>query len=168
MNFVFFSWYEIWMKKIVWTGSALVQVMACRLFGTKPLPEPMLVYCQLDSREEISGRFKSPASPFIQAQITSQRKLQSSASMAFVQGIHRWPANSPYKEPVTRNMLPFDDVIVPCDYLPMPWQYMQPRNNENHGFNYGWRKTLCLLRRNISTTCTISYLRNDKNALIYF
>ena len=25
-----------------WTGSALVQVMACRLFGAKPLPEPML------------------------------------------------------------------------------------------------------------------------------
>ena len=30
-----------------WTGSALVQVMACRLLGTKPLPEPMLAYCQL-------------------------------------------------------------------------------------------------------------------------
>ena len=30
-----------------WTGSVLVQVMACRLFGAKPLPEPMLVYCQL-------------------------------------------------------------------------------------------------------------------------
>ena len=25
-----------------WTGSALVQVMACRQFGAKPLPEPML------------------------------------------------------------------------------------------------------------------------------
>ena len=31
-----------------WTGSALVQVMACRLFGAKPLSEPMLPYCQLD------------------------------------------------------------------------------------------------------------------------
>ena len=30
-----------------WTGSALVEVMACRLFGAKPLPEPMLTYCQL-------------------------------------------------------------------------------------------------------------------------
>ena len=35
-----------------WTGSALVQVMACRLFGAKPLPEPMLAYCQLDSWEK--------------------------------------------------------------------------------------------------------------------
>ena len=32
-----------------WTGSALLQVMACRLFGAKPLPEPILNYCQLDT-----------------------------------------------------------------------------------------------------------------------
>ena len=32
-----------------WIGSALVQIMACRLFGAKPSPEPMLVYCQQDS-----------------------------------------------------------------------------------------------------------------------
>ena len=37
-----------------------------------------------------------------------QRKHQSSASMAFVWGIHRWPVNSPHKWPLTRKMLPFD------------------------------------------------------------
>ena len=42
-----------------WTGSSLVQVMACRLFGAKPLPEPMLSYCQLDSWEHISVKFES-------------------------------------------------------------------------------------------------------------
>ena len=41
-----------------------------------------------------------------------QRKLQSSASLAFVRGIHRWPVNSPHKGPVTRKMFPFDDVIM--------------------------------------------------------
>ena len=41
-----------------------------------------------------------------------QRKLQSSASLAFVRGIHRWPVNSPHKWPVTRKMFPFDDVII--------------------------------------------------------
>ena len=41
-----------------------------------------------------------------------QRKHQSSASLAFVRGIHRWPVNSPHKWPVTRKMLPFDDVIM--------------------------------------------------------
>ena len=41
-----------------------------------------------------------------------QRKHQSSASLAFVRGIHRWPVNSPHKGPVTRKMFPFDDVIM--------------------------------------------------------
>ena len=31
-----------------------------------------------------------------------QRKLQSSASLAFVQGIHQKPVNSPHKWPLTR------------------------------------------------------------------
>ena len=41
-----------------------------------------------------------------------QRKYQSSASLAFVKGIHRGPVNSPHKWPVTRKMFPFDDVIM--------------------------------------------------------
>ena len=41
-----------------------------------------------------------------------QRKHQSSASLAFVWGINRWPVNSPHKGPVTRKMFPFDDVIM--------------------------------------------------------
>ena len=43
---------------------------------------------------------------------TDQRKHQSSASLAFVRGIHRGPVNSPHKGPVTRKILPFDDVIM--------------------------------------------------------
>ena len=41
-----------------------------------------------------------------------QRKQQSSASLAFVREIHRWPVNSPHKGPVTRKMFPFDHVIM--------------------------------------------------------
>ena len=41
-----------------------------------------------------------------------QRKHQSSASLAFVRGIHRGPVNSPHKWPETRKMFPFDDVIM--------------------------------------------------------
>ena len=33
-----------------------------------------------------------------------QRKHQSSAPLAFVRGIHRWPVDSPHKGPVTRNV----------------------------------------------------------------
>ena len=45
-----------------------------------------------------------------------QRKHQSSASLAFVRGIHRGPVNSPHKWPVTRKMFPFDDVIMNVVY----------------------------------------------------
>ena len=41
-----------------------------------------------------------------------QIKHPSSASMAFVRGIHRTPVNSTHKWPVTRKMLSFDDVIL--------------------------------------------------------
>ena len=41
-----------------------------------------------------------------------QGKYQSSASLTFVRGIHRWPVNSPHKGLVTRKVFPFDDVIM--------------------------------------------------------
>ena len=61
-----------------------------------------------------------PSLPIVYSIIYSdadQRKHQSSASLAFVWGIHRWPVNSPHKWPVTRKMFPFDDVIMfNCDF----------------------------------------------------
>ena len=44
----------------------------------------------------------------------NQRKHQSFASLVFkfVRGIQRWPVNSPHKGPGTREMFPFDDVIM--------------------------------------------------------
>ena len=47
-----------------WTGSALVQVMACRLSGAKPLPEPMLQNCQLDHWEQTFLKFESKYKTF--------------------------------------------------------------------------------------------------------
>ena len=41
-----------------------------------------------------------------------QRKHQSSVSLVFVRGIQHGPVNSPHIGPVTRNMLPIDDVIM--------------------------------------------------------
>ena len=41
-----------------------------------------------------------------------QRKHQSSASLAFVRGIHQRPVDFLHKWPVTREMFPFDDVIT--------------------------------------------------------
>ena len=69
-----------------WTGSGLVQVMACRLFGAKPLPEPMLAYCQLDSQEQISVKLESE---FYDFHSMSPLKL-SSAHMAPILSRGRW------------------------------------------------------------------------------
>ena len=58
-----------------------------------------------------------------------QRKHQSSASLAFVRGIHWWPVNSPHKWPVTRKMFPFDDVIM-CQFDLL--KNIQWYSNKNH------------------------------------
>ena len=57
-----------------------------------------------------------------------QRKHQSSASLAFVWGIHRGPVNSPHKWPVImRKLLPFDDVIM---------RVMHMHQSSHHSFIY--------------------------------
>ena len=73
----------------------------------------------------IRGHYNDVIMSTIASQITSltifnstvysgadQRKHQSSASLAFVRGIHRGPMNSPHKWPVMRKMFPFNDVIM--------------------------------------------------------
>ena len=52
-----------------------------------------------------------------------QGKHLSSASLAFVGGIHRWPVNSPHKGPVTLKMFPFDDVIMRPTWLEVSCQF---------------------------------------------
>ena len=61
-----------------------------------------------------------------------QRKHQSSASLAFVGGIHQWPVDSPHKGPVIWNMFPFDDVMTHLrsrlPLLPIPQVSCPPRD----------------------------------------
>ena len=75
--------------------------------------------------------------------VADQRKHQSSASLAFVRGIHRGQVNSPQKWPVTRKILPFDDVIMKYsliyrDVLPelTRWRHLKcpekSRENKQH------------------------------------
>ena len=58
-----------------------------------------------------------------------QGKHQSSASQAFVRGIHWWPVISPHKGPVTRKMFPLDDVIMRCfqSHFPTNIVIIRPR-----------------------------------------
>ena len=85
-----------------------------------------------------------------------QRKHQSSASLVFVRGIHRWPVNSSHKGPVTQKMFPFDDVIMLLilfriiSRVPQFSQYLRS-NIEEYGFiwihqelQYYHNKTVCI------------------------
>ena len=49
-----------------WTGSALIQIMACRLFGAKPLSKPMHGYWQLDPKEQSQWNFNQNSNMSIQ------------------------------------------------------------------------------------------------------
>ena len=60
-------------------------------------------------------------------------KLQSSASLAFVRGIHRWPMNSPLEGPVTRKVFPFNYVIM----IISSWQLRMRRILQPRSENYG-------------------------------
>ena len=47
----------------------------------------------------------------------TSNKHRSPYYWPFVRGIPRWPVNSPHKEPVTRNKLLFDDVVMGYDMV---------------------------------------------------
>ena len=87
---------------------------------------------------------------------SDQRKYQSSASPAFVQGIHRWPVNSPHKCPVTRKMFPFDVIMHEFStWEEIPMKFETPSYFPNHcrpsvgalntNFNGIWNKTHIIL-----------------------
>ena len=66
-----------------------------------------------------------------------QRKHQSSASLAFVRGIHRWPVNSMHKWPVTRKTFPFHYVIMRCACSPQsPLMYANTPFQNKKNINY--------------------------------
>ena len=83
-----------------------------------------------------------------------QRKHQSSASLAFVLGIHRGPVNSPHKWPVTRKMFPFDDVIM---LIPVHAAYIVRHlicDPALHKHLQGWRVIISLYSERV-THCVV-------------
>ena len=54
---------------------------------------------------------QTTSSTIVYSTVYSGANHQSSESLTFVRGIHRWHVKSPHKAPVTRKMFPFDDVI---------------------------------------------------------
>ena len=74
--------------------------------------EPILLQWRHSGRDDISNHQPRHCLYSNVYSGADQRKHQSSVSLAFVRGIHRWPVNCPHKWPVTRKIFPFDDVIM--------------------------------------------------------
>ena len=78
-----------------------------------------------------------------------QRKHQSSVSLAFVRGIHRWPVNSTHKWSATRKKFPFDDIIILSRgwrrgalwYIPRTFSFKMTRNHSDYGLSQ-WKTQL--------------------------
>ena len=49
-----------------WTWAKMVQVTACRLYGTKPHPQPLLTYSKRDLEEQIEVKFEPKYPTFLQ------------------------------------------------------------------------------------------------------
>ena len=84
---------------------------------------------------------------------TAQRKHQSSASLVFVRGMHRWPVNSSHKGSATRKMFPFDGVIIrwsqvivntryPC--LSGIWYQSLPQSKYTCDFIWAMPNNICM------------------------
>ena len=64
----------------------LVQIMACRLFGAKPLSEPMQAYCQVEPKEHISVKYYSKFKGFHSRKCTQKCRLRNGGH--FVSGLN--------------------------------------------------------------------------------
>ena len=107
--------------------STLVQVMASTWHATNHYLKQLWPsqYGDHNEHDGVSNhqRFDCLLSLINKCSGPDQRKHQSSASLAFVREIHRWPVNSPHKGPVAQKMFPFDDVIM----SPVPYGAISPR-----------------------------------------
>ena len=103
------------------TYTQYIKCTSPKIFNSRPktqnTPPRLPVWCRLHYSDVIIGAVTSQITSLTIVYSTvysgaDQRKHQSSASLAFVRGIHRSPVNSPHRWPVTRKMFPFDDVIM--------------------------------------------------------
>ena len=98
-----------------------------------------------------------------------QRKHQSSASLAFVRGIHRSPVNSPHKGPVTRKMFPFDDVIMSkFDHIITSHHIITSITSTESVQLYvhsSWNGGICWFRKNLSAYAVHSHFLNKHRVI---
>ena len=82
-----------------------------------------------------------------------QRKHQSFALPAFVRGTHRSPGNSPHKCPVTREMFPFDDIIMTSHDILKSYHWISKSYEREH-----WTPRPCINIRTVFPGVGISII----------
>ena len=92
--------YAVYMYQ--WSGVALVQIMACRLFGAKPLSKPMLDCCHWTLRNKLQWNFNQNAKLFIRENACENIVLEMAAILSRgrwvnckCQEVHQWPHTFP-------------------------------------------------------------------------
>ena len=104
-----------------------------------------------------------------------QREHQSSASLAFVRGIHRWPANSTHKGPVTPIFF-FHLITSSWSYNFLSEQNRYLQNNagktshrviSSHDADYAQRVVFCPSLGGMWATCVIPMWKMKWNANTY-
>ena len=115
-----------------WIGSALVQIVACRLYGANPISRPMLDYCQLDW-EQVSVKFESE---FYNFHSQKMHLKLSSAKMAAILSRGRWV-----------NLMQFHSGL-PCRHLSQ-WIVTQV-SGASRGDR--WRKFISQTRSSVTTS----------------
>ena len=101
---------RIWPKSLPFWDCLLVRT-STRILTSQHAPGWVSLQWRHNGRDSVSITSLTIVYSIVYS-VSDQRKHQSSASLAFVRGIHRWPVNSLHKWPVTREMFPFDDVIM--------------------------------------------------------
>ena len=126
------------------------------------------------NQQDVWQRIATPLCDVIMGTITSQitsltivssivlhsganhRKHQSSASLAIVRGIHRWPVNSPHKWPVTRRMF----LTSSCKFNEL-WRKHICNMHENFAGYFCEIRRMNITTVNIGSTLHLDQLKNN-------
>ena len=98
-------------------------------------------------RPQLSWCLESPGTPlFVQQLVHANAKgdIKVPHYWPFMTGIHRWPADSPQKVPLTRAAFPYHDDVIKLNLFPRYWPFVRrihqsPVNSPHKG---SWRVAL--------------------------
>ena len=122
--------------------------MTCRLFGAKPLPEPMLVNCPLDPWEQTSVKFESKYKTFHSRKYIWKCRVRNIGH--FVQGeMSQIKESEVFFSCMRHDMLTLSNLLKLCfTHLNHPWY---PKTASNSVNTYFWMSSTLAWWQKINT-----------------